>query len=204
MTDDIDKDNPADEWTTSEKEAIGPVSEMALTWQQTYMADIIATAWIKHTGSPFKISQETGLSRTTVWRWLSEPVVQVAIKDKLDLAIKNTGTSVEWILGCLRDIVDRCMQTQAVLDKEGKPTGMFMFNARDAKGALELLGKYHKMFVDRQEVTGKDGNPIEHSVVAVIPEYDPNDPESIRRAHETVFGLPAAIREKQRSQEDGD
>lgn len=32
----------------------------------------------------------------------------------------------------------------------------------DVQAALVQLGKHHKLFVDRQEVTGKDGGPIEH------------------------------------------
>jgi phage terminase small subunit len=31
----------------------------------------------------------------------------------------------------------------------------------DAQAATVQLGKYHRLFVDRQEVTGKDGGPIE-------------------------------------------
>jgi phage terminase small subunit len=31
----------------------------------------------------------------------------------------------------------------------------------DAQAALQLLGRHHKLFVDRTELTGKDGNPIE-------------------------------------------
>lgn len=31
----------------------------------------------------------------------------------------------------------------------------------DAQAALALLGKYYKLFVDRQELTGRDGAPIE-------------------------------------------
>jgi phage terminase small subunit len=33
----------------------------------------------------------------------------------------------------------------------------------DAQAALQLLGRHHKLFVDRTEVTGKDGAPIEVS-----------------------------------------
>lgn len=33
----------------------------------------------------------------------------------------------------------------------------------DAQAALQLLGRHHKLFVDRTELTGKDGNPIEVS-----------------------------------------
>lgn len=31
----------------------------------------------------------------------------------------------------------------------------------DAQAALALLGKHHRLFVERQEITGKDGQPIE-------------------------------------------
>lgn len=33
----------------------------------------------------------------------------------------------------------------------------------DAQSALEKIGRYHKLFADRVEVTGKDGGPIETS-----------------------------------------
>ena len=36
------------------------------------------------------------------------------------------------------------------------------YEFHDAQAALIQLGKHHKLFVDRQEVTGKDGGPIEH------------------------------------------
>jgi phage terminase small subunit len=34
------------------------------------------------------------------------------------------------------------------------------FKLADKKGPLELLGKYHKLFTDKVEHTGKDGEPL--------------------------------------------
>jgi phage terminase small subunit len=44
------------------------------------------------------------------------------------------------------------MQAEPVTDREGKPTGVYTFNAGGALRALELLGKQRGMFVDRKEV----------------------------------------------------
>lgn len=38
--------------------------------------------------------------------------------------------------------------------------GKLEFELYDAQAALVQLGKYHKLFVDRTEVTGKDGEPV--------------------------------------------
>src|ERR1035437_5869658 len=43
------------------------------------------------------------------------------------------------------------MQAEEVVDKKGKPTGKYTFNATGANRALELLGKKLGMFVDRGE-----------------------------------------------------
>lgn len=43
----------------------------------------------------------------------------------------------------------------------------------DAFAALQLIGKHHKLFVERHEHTGADGNPIEfNSTVAVLAEQE--------------------------------
>lgn len=37
-------------------------------------------------------------------------------------------------------------------------------NTRDKVKALELLGKHLGMFIERKEITGKDGGPLQHQV----------------------------------------
>lgn len=54
-----------------------------------------------------------------------------------------------WVIAELVDNVKKCKQDEAVRDKEGKPTGEYVFNATAANRALELLGKELGMFVDR-------------------------------------------------------
>lgn len=38
----------------------------------------------------------------------------------------------------------------------------------DSKAALELIGKHHKLFVERSSLEGPDGGPIQHAVGAAV------------------------------------
>lgn len=50
---------------------------------------------------------------------------------------------------------------------DSMPVQKTKFKLHDKLKALEMLGRHLKMFVDKQEITGKDGGPIQ--VVADIP-----------------------------------
>jgi phage terminase small subunit len=45
----------------------------------------------------------------------------------------------------------------------------------DSQSALALIGRHHKLFIDRQEITGKDGGPVEVEISEVIIELPPED-----------------------------
>lgn len=49
------------------------------------------------------------------------------------------------------------------------------FEMYDAQAALALLGKHHGLFVDRTELTGKDGNPIEAKFINALDTVYPSD-----------------------------
>lgn len=61
-------------------------------------------------------------------------------------AILKTGLDREWVITRLMSVVERCMQAEPVLDKDGKPTGEFEFNATGANQALKMLGDTMGMF----------------------------------------------------------
>jgi phage terminase small subunit len=61
-------------------------------------------------------------------------------------AIINTGLDREWVISRLMSVTERCMQAEAVLDKEGEPTGQYEFDSAGATRALELLGKTINLF----------------------------------------------------------
>ena len=71
----------------------------------------------------------------------------------LVIASKEAGVSKAWILGMLKENVERAMGTKPVLDKDGAPTGYYEWNGHVANKGLELLGREIGMFVERHELT---------------------------------------------------
>ncbi len=69
---------------------------------------------------------------------------------------KKLGLSQEWVLRRLVQVVERCLQAEAVVDRKGEPViietlegelaAVFTFQAMGAIRALELLGKHLQLF----------------------------------------------------------
>jgi len=66
----------------------------------------------------------------------------------------KAGLSAEWVLKRLKDISDRCIQAEPVLDREGNPTGEYKFDSSGANKATELIGKHLKLFTDNVNLSG--------------------------------------------------
>jgi len=95
---------------------------------------------------------------------MSIPKVAAAIKAALEEREARTKVSQDWVIKKLVKIVERSMQEEPVLDKQGNSTGEYTFNAFGANKALELLGRHLGMWKDRVEVAGRDGAPIKITV----------------------------------------
>lgn len=94
------------------------------------------------------------------WKWRHYPTVSAAIEELEAEAIREAGITRISVLRRLNQVADRCMQAEEVRDRQGNPTGEYQFDSAGANRSLELLGKYHKLFTEKVEATGKDGGPI--------------------------------------------
>lgn len=96
--------------------------------------------------------------------------------DKVQARIAELRKKVEkiavvdraWILSRLRENVDRAMQVEPVIGRDGKETGEHVYAGAVANRALELLGKEAGMFVDRTELAVKSLDQLPESDLAAI------------------------------------
>lgn len=79
--------------------------------------------------------------------------------------MKRAQISVDEVIADLLQIHDRCMKPAPILDRNGRPTGVFEFDASNACRSLELLGKLLGMFKTGVEHSGPEGKPIDIRVV---------------------------------------
>ena len=75
-----------------------------------------------------------------------------------EVAVTRAGVDRAWVLSTLRQNVLRAMQRVRVLDREGKPIGVFTYNGQVANRALELIGKELGMFRNHSEQFEWDGD----------------------------------------------
>jgi phage terminase small subunit len=133
---------------------------MALTDKQTrfiaeYLIDSNATKAAIRAGYSEKTAKEIGCEN------LTKPNIAAEIAKRQEKLADKLEITAEYVLGGIKNLVERCIQAEPVLDREGNETGEYKFEAFAALKGYELLGKHKKLFIDRKEVSGPDGGPIE-------------------------------------------
>lgn len=120
-----------------------------------YLIDLNATQAAIRAGYSEKTAQEQGS------RLLSNVIVSQAVNQAQAERSEKLEVTADWVLERLKLISDRCVQGEPVLDREGNPTGEWRFDSSGANKATELIGKHLGMFIERKEITGRDGQPIQ-------------------------------------------
>ena len=104
-------------------------------------------------------------------RLLAKVNVQTYLKQLIEKRNERTNITQDDVVADIIKVKDRCMQNEAVLDKEGNETGIYKFDSNGANKALDMLMKHtggyetdnkQKAFnisVNREAVEG-EGNTI--------------------------------------------
>lgn len=103
------------------------------------------------TKAAIKAGYSEKAARQVASRLLTNANIKAYIEQKMSEAAEKIGLTQEKVLENIKEIVERCMQREPVLDENGKPTGEYKFNAHGALKGLELIGKHLKMFTEKVE-----------------------------------------------------
>ena len=115
-----------------------------------------------------------GYSKHTAKDIACQNLAKLNIADRIaELKAERTARTLvdaDYVIKGLLKVHERCMQEEAVTDKEGGSTGEYRFEHSGANKSLELLGKHLGLFVEKKEISGPNGGPIEtDSVFEFIP-----------------------------------
>lgn len=110
-----------------------------------YLIDLNATQAAIRAG----YSEETAYSQGQ--RLLKHVEVAQEIDAKRKRLAFKTEINQEWVLNNLKNVAERCMQAQEVLNREGEPTGEYKFDSSGANKSLELIGKHLGMFSENHK-----------------------------------------------------
>ena len=75
-------------------------------------------------------------------RLLAKVNVQTYLKQLIEKRNKRTNITQDDVVADIIKVKDRCMQNEAVLDKEGNETGIYKFDSNGANKALDMLMKH--------------------------------------------------------------
>ena len=107
--------------------------------------------------SKSEAAKEAGYSEATANTIITLPEIQKKVEDGLSDAAIAAGVSRSWVISKLKEVAERCLQARPVLDKLGRETGLFVFDASGANRSLELIGKHLRVFGDDASATAQLG-----------------------------------------------
>jgi phage terminase small subunit len=109
-----------------------------------------------------------GYSAKTAENQASRLLSNVKVQEAIDVLLKQrearTLVTADYVIESIKNVAERCMQAEPVLDREGNPTGEYKFDSSGANRSLELLGKHLKLFTDKTELSGDKDRPVEINV----------------------------------------
>jgi phage terminase small subunit len=122
-----------------------------------YLVDLNATRAAIAAG----YSERTAESQAS--RLLRNVNVKQEVDKRMEKRAEKLEITAEYVLGKIKDTVERCSQAFELSDKEGRRLGIFQFDANAVLKGCELLGKHKKLFTDKIESSGPNGGPIRYA-----------------------------------------
>jgi phage terminase small subunit len=108
---------------------------------------------------------------STSSRMLENAEIKAAIQEKVQNLVDKLGIGPEYVLNSLKEVAERCKQGIPVeefdpVSKQMVKTGEWKFEHQGANKALELIGKFQKMWTDKTE------HSLDPNIASVLDRFD--------------------------------
>jgi len=120
-----------------------------------YLVDFNASRAYKSAG--YKISSSSDVCACML---LKKPKIQAWIEKIKAERCARVELTADFVLNTIIDTVKKCQQTEPCFDAKGKPSGQYKYDSAAVLKGCELLGKHLKMFTDKIEATGTNGEKL--------------------------------------------
>ncbi len=145
---------------------VRPLTAKQQRFVEEYLIDLNATQAAIRAGYSSESARQIAADN------LSKPNISHVIEVAKAQRAAKAAVDAEMVLIGLKEVAERCLQAKPVLvfdrvkrefvpalDEEGRT--VYEFDSQGANRAFELMGKHIGMFVERKEITGRDGGPIQ-------------------------------------------
>ena len=95
-----------------------------------------------------------GVAAAAATRMLTNVNVQAAIEARKQTRVERVELEQDWVVNELRKVAQKCLP---VVDDDDKPIANIV---NVGVKALELLGRHQGIFIDKRDITGKDGKDL--------------------------------------------
>lgn len=122
----------------------------------------------------------TATAEVQASRLLSQDKVKAALETARTKLAKRTEIDQDYVVSVIQQTIQRCAQAVPVTDSQGNPVLVetadgkvapaYKFDATNVLKGAELLGRTLGIFIDKKELTGKNGAPLTQAAgVLVVP-----------------------------------
>lgn len=162
--------------------------------------EVFCAEYIKDLSVP-NAAERAGIKYAEGITLFKQERTQKIIQSYMDERSKNTAIDAEYVLNGIVDTIERCKQAVPVINRrgdqvytttaDGEVAAAYRFEPHAALKGYELLGKHLKLFVERHEITGENGTPIQHLIAAA--KISPEDAaalyqKAIKNTSDTIDG----------------
>ena len=136
-----------------------------------YLIDLNATQAAIRAGYSPRTANEQGA------RLLAKASVRAAIEKAKQERSERVQLDQDYVIRVIQETIERCAQHRPVVDALGNPVRVetpdgsiaaaYKFDPQAVLKGAELLGKHLGIFIEKRELTGKDGEPLAPSAPTI-------------------------------------